>query len=44
LVISPEPSKRYTLEELLDASDYSQPLSPEDREWLEVPPVGKELI
>ncbi len=44
LVVEASPRPRYTLAELLAASDYSQGLSPEDREWLEAPAVGKELL
>ena len=44
LVIEPQPRTRYTLAELLAASDYSQPLSPEEREWVDAPAVGRELI
>ena len=44
LVMQPRPKPRYTLDELLAASDYSQPLTPEEREWLDAPPVGRELI
>ena len=35
---------RYTLDELLAASDYSQALSAEEREWIDSPAVGRELI
>ncbi len=35
---------RYTLAEMLAASDFSQPLSDEDREWLDAPAVGRELL
>ena len=44
LVVDPQPKPRYTLEELLAASDFSQPLTQEDRRWLDAPPVGGELI
>jgi antitoxin ChpS len=44
LILQPKPKPRYTLEELLAKSDYSQPMSPEDREWIDAPPVGRELI
>lgn len=44
LVIDPEPKPRYTLAELLDASDYSQPQPAEEREWVDAPAVGGELI
>ena len=43
LVIEASPKPRYTLTELLAASDYSEPPAPEDREWLDAPPVGKEI-
>ena len=44
LVIEAQPRPRYTLDELLAASDYSVPPTPEEREWLDAPPVGKELL
>jgi antitoxin ChpS len=44
LVIQPRPGPRYTLAELLSASDYTQPQSAEDREWVDAPPVGREPI
>ena len=34
----------FRLAELLAASDYSQPLSAEEREWLDAPAVGGELL
>jgi antitoxin ChpS len=44
LVVEPAPRPRYTLEELLAASDFAEPLSPEDREWLDAPARGKEIL
>ena len=44
LVIRPQLRPRYTLDELLDASDYSQAPSAEEREWIDSPAVGHELI
>lgn len=44
LVIEPQSRPRYTLAELLAASDYSQPQPPEEREWIDAPTVGRELI
>jgi antitoxin ChpS len=44
LVIEPLPRPRYTLAELLAASDYSQPQPIEEREWVDAPAVGRELI
>lgn len=44
LVIEPNPRPRYTLAELLAASDYSQPQPPEEREWVDAPAVGREPL
>ena len=44
LVVEASPRRRYTLAELLSASDYSEPPSPEDRAWLDAPAVGKETL
>jgi antitoxin ChpS len=44
LVVEPRPRPRYTLEELLAESDYSQPLTAEEREWIDAPAVGGELL
>lgn len=38
------PRSSHKIEDLLAQGDYSQPLSAEDREWMDSPPVGKELI
>ncbi len=43
LIVEASPRPRYTLDELLAASDFSEPLSPEEREWIDAPPVGKEI-
>ena len=44
LVVEPNPRPRYTLAELLAASDYSQPQPPEQREWIDAPAIGREVI
>ena len=44
LVVEPQNRPRYTLAELLAASDYSQPQPPEEREWVDAPAVGGELL
>jgi len=44
LVIEPSARPRYTMAELLAASDYSQPQPAEEREWVDAPAVGGELI
>jgi antitoxin ChpS len=44
LVVEPQPKPRYTMAELLAASDYSQPQPPEEREWVDAPAVGRELL
>jgi antitoxin ChpS len=35
---------RYSLDELLAQCDPEAPMSDEDREWLDTPPVGRESI
>ncbi len=44
LVVNPNPRPRYTLAGLLAASDYSQPQPAQEREWVDAPTVGGELI
>ena len=44
LVVKPNIKPRYTLAELLEASDYSQPQPAEEREGIDSPSVGGELI
>jgi antitoxin ChpS len=44
LVVEASPQRRYSMAELLAASDYSEGLSPQDREWLDAPAVGKEIL
>jgi len=44
LVIDPSPRPHYTLAELLAASDYSQPQPAGEREWVDAPRSGGELI
>jgi len=44
LVVTPRPRPRYTLTELLAESDYSRTQPAEDREWVDAPAVGGELL
>lgn len=44
LIIEPRRKPRYTMAELLATSDYQQPQPPEDREWMDSPAVGRELL
>ncbi|NBW25656.1 MAG: antitoxin [Betaproteobacteria bacterium] len=44
MVVEPKPRPRYTMAELLAASDYSQPEPAEEREWIDAPAVGGELL
>ena len=44
LVIEPRPRRRYTMAELLGASDYSRPQPSDEREWVDAPAVGRELL
>jgi len=42
--VAPNRKLRYTLEELLAASDYSQPRPAEEREWIDAPSAGDEPL
>jgi antitoxin ChpS len=44
LVVEAQSRPRYTLAELLAASDYSEPPTEEDREWIDAPPAGREIL
>lgn len=44
LIVEASPRPRYSLAELLAVSDYLEQPSPEEREWLDAPAVGKELL
>ena len=44
LVVNPSPRPRYTLAQLLASSDYSRPQPTEEREWVDAPAVGGELL
>ncbi len=43
LIIPPQTKTRYTLNELLAQCDPTAPVTVEDREWMDTPPVGHEL-
>ena len=44
LIVEPQPRRRYTLDELLAQCDPAAEPAQEDREWLDAPPVGRELL
>ena len=44
MIIEPCQRPHYTLEELMAQCDLSAPMTDEEREWLEAPPVGREEI
>lgn len=44
LIVQASPRPRYTLDELLAASDYSEAPTPEDQSWADDAPVGRELL
>lgn len=44
IIAVPRKRPKYTLEELLAQCDFDAPLSEEEREWLNDPPVGREII
>ncbi len=44
LVVEPKARMRYTLAGLLAVLDYSQPQPPAEREWVDVPAAGGEML
>lgn len=44
LIINPRPRPRYTLDELLAVSDYSQAQPAAEREWVDAPAAGREPL
>ncbi len=44
LVVESKARPCYTMAELLAASDYSQPQPSEEREWVDAPAIGRELL
>lgn len=44
LIVESSSKPRYTLKELLAVSDYSVPQSQSEREWVDAPPIGNELL
>lgn len=44
LIVEPQKRPRYTLDELLAQCDAAAEPSSDEREWLESPPVGGELL
>jgi antitoxin ChpS len=44
LVVKQSRRSKYTLEELLAQCDFSIPMSDEEREWLDAPAVGTEIV
>ena len=44
LVVEPNARPRYTMTELLAASDYSQPQTASEREWLDASAVGRYMV
>ena len=44
LVAVPKARPKYTLEELIAQCDPDAPWSEEEREWMDAPSVGKEII
>lgn len=44
LIAVPRKRPKYTLEELMAQCDLDAPWSEEEREWLDLEPVGREII
>ncbi len=41
-MIEPQPRRRYELQELLSQCDPNAPISVDDRQWMDLQPVGRE--
>ena len=44
LIVAPQKRPRYTMAELLAASDYSGEQPADEREWVDAPATGRELL
>jgi antitoxin ChpS len=44
LIIDPHPRPRYTLAELVEECDPTAPLTDEEQQWRNSPPIGREEI
>ena len=44
MIVVPKLKPRYTLAELLAQCDFDQPITDEDKDWLDAPPVGREVL
>ena len=44
LVVEPKPRRKYTMAQLLAESDFTNPDAACDRDWLDAPAVGGELL
>jgi antitoxin ChpS len=44
LLVNAKPKPRYTLAELLAERDSSAPRTAEEQAWIDMPPVGRELL
>ena len=44
LVVEGRSRPSYSLAELIAGSDYSKPQTDEEREWIDAPEVGREII
>jgi antitoxin ChpS len=44
LIIEAQANPHYTLSELLAASDYTKPQPEHEREWVDAPAIGREVI
>ncbi len=44
LVVEPARKPQYTLAELMAQCDFSQPVSKDEQDWLDMPSAGREVI
>jgi antitoxin ChpS len=44
IIVEPKVRPRYALSELLAQCDFDQPMTQEDRDWLDAPDAGREVV
>jgi antitoxin ChpS len=44
IIVEPKVRPRYALSELLAQCDFDQPMTQEDRDWLDAPDAGREEV
>ena len=44
MIVEPKLRPRYALAELLAQCDFDQPITTQEQDWLDSPPVGREVL